>query len=193
MAGGDLVERDRPLPTRRHDVGEPTGLARYRPPIGGRVLMGVLALGACGFAAALMISDRAPGVLVDVFGDTARQLWDRVDASQRARFATERDLPEEDFVVHAVVWASVTGLVALAIWTWVGLLGAIVGVFGLSVVVELAQERFSSTRSVESVDVVANAVGVAAGAATAAVVFVGWVLVASVVDAWRRARRRAVG
>ena len=188
MARGDLVERDRqPSIRRRHDAGAPSGPARHRPPIGVRGLIAVLALAACAFAAALMISDRAPGLLVDVFGDTARQLWDRVDAGQRARLASDGSLPEEDFVVHAVVWASITGLVALAIWTWVGLVGAIVGVFGLSVVVELAQGRFSSTRSVESVDVVANGVGVAAGAATAAVLFVGWSLVASGIDAWRRA------
>jgi hypothetical protein len=188
MARGDLVERDRQaLIRRRHDVSSPRGLARSCPPIGVRGSIAVLALVACAFAAALMISDRAPGVLVDVFGDTVRQLWDRVDASQQARFATDGSLPEEDFVVHAVVWASITGLVALAIWTWVGLVGAIVGVFGLSVTVELAQGRFSSTRSVETVDVVANGVGVAAGAATAGVVFVGWSLVASGIDAWRRA------
>jgi hypothetical protein len=188
MARGDLVERDRqPSIRRRHDLGSPGGLARYRPPIGVRGSIALLALVACAFAAALMLSDRAPGVLVDVFGDTVRQLWERVDASQRARLATDRALPEEDFVVHAVVWASIAGLVALAIWTWVGLVGAIVGVFGLSVVIELAQGRLSSTRSVESVDVVANGVGVAAGAATAAVVMVGWSLVASGIDAWRRA------
>jgi hypothetical protein len=188
MARGDLAERDRqPSIRRRHDAGAPRGLVRYRPPIGVRGLMAVVALVACAFAAALMISDRAPGVLVDVFGDTVRQLWDRVDASQRARFATEGSLPEEDFVVHAVVWASITGLVALAIWTWVGLVGAMIGVFGLSVAIELAQGRFSSTRSVESVDVVANGVGVAAGAAAAGMVFVGWSLVASGIDAWRRA------
>ena len=188
MARGDLVERDRqPSIRRRHDLGSPGGLARYRPPIGVRGSIALLALVASAFAAALMLSDRAPGVLVDVFGDTVRQLWERVDASQRARLATDRALPEEDFVVHAVVWASITGLVALAIWTWVGLVGAIVGVFGLSVVIELAQDRLSSTRSVESVDVVANGVGVAAGAATAAVVMVGWSLAASGIDAWRRA------
>ena len=187
MARGDLVERDRRPPVgRRHDAGRPSGLARYRPPIGVRALLAVLALSACAFATALMISDRAPGVLVDVFGDAARELWDRVDASQRARFVTDGALPEEDFVVHAVVWASITGLVALAIWTWIGLIGAIVGVFGLSVVIELGQGRFSSTRSVEFVDVVANGVGVAAGAATAAVVIAGSSLVAAAIDAWRR-------
>lgn len=188
MARVDLVERDRQSSIRRrHGVGPPRGLARYRPPIGVRAFIALLALAACAFAAALMISDRAPGVLVDVFGDTARQLWARVDASQRARFAADGALPEEDFVVHAVVWASITGLVALSIWTWVGLVVAVVGVFGFSVVIELAQGRFSSTRSVESVDIVANGVGVAAGAALAAVVLVGWSLVALGIAAWRRA------
>lgn len=132
-----------------------------------------------------MISDRAPAVLVDLFGDTVRQLWDRVDASQRARFATEAPLPEKDFVIHVAVWASVTGLVALAIWTWRGLVAAVFGVFGLSVVIELAQGRLSSTRSVESVDVVANGVGVVVGATTAVVVVVGWSLIASGIDALR--------
>ena len=134
-----------------------------------------------------MISDRAPAVLVDVFGDTVRQLWDRVDASQRARFGADTALPEKDFVIHVAVWGSITGLVALAIWTWVGLVAAAFGVFGLSVAIELAQGRFSSTRSVESIDVVANGVGVAAGVATAAAVLVCWSFVASGIDAWRRA------
>ena len=80
-------------------------------------------------------------------------------------------------MVHVAVWASITCLVALAMWTWAGLVAAVVGVFGLSVVIELGQGRFSSTRAVESVDVVANGVGVAAGAATAAVVIAGWSLV----------------
>jgi hypothetical protein len=188
MARVDLVERDRQssIP-RRHDVVVPSDLPRHRPPMAVRGFIGLLALTACAFAAALMISDRAPALLVDIFGDAVRQLWDRVDTSQRARFATDAALPEKDFVVHVAVWASITGLVALAIWTWVGLVAAVFGVFALSVVIELAQGRFSSTRSVESMDIVANGVGVVAGAATAAVVFVGWNLVASGIDAWRRA------
>ena len=165
----------------------PRGSPRHRPPVAVRGFIALLALAACAFAAVLMISDRAPGVLVDVFGDTVRQLWDRVDASQRARFATDAALPEKDFVIHVAVWASITGLVALAIWTWAGLVAAVFGVFGLSVVIELGQGRFSSTRSVESIDIVANAVGVAAGATAAAVVIVGWTLVASALGVWRRA------
>lgn len=187
MARDGRVECELEPSIRRPRVGSSSWLARSRPPVGVRACTAVLALGACAFATALMISDRAPGVLVDVFGDTARQLWDRVDASQRARLATDGALPEEDFVVHAVVWAAITGLVALAIWTWTGLVVAIVGVFGFSVVVELAQGSFSSTRSVESVDIVANGVGVVAGAAAATVVLLGWSVVAAGVAATRRA------
>jgi hypothetical protein len=194
MAGVDLVESDRQRGVRRrHDVVASSRFPRHRPPIAARGLIAFLALGACAFAAALMISDRAPALLVDVFGDTVRQLWDRVDADQRARFATETAFPEKDFVVHVAVWASITGLVALAFWTWSGLVTAVFGVFGLSVVIELAQGRFSSTRSVESVDVVANGVGVAAGAAAAAAVLVGWCLVASGINAWRRPDLGTVG
>lgn len=187
MAGVEFLAQDRRLSSpRRRDVVVPNGLHQHRPSIIVRGLIAVLALAACAFAAALMISDRAPALLVDVFGDTVRQLWDRVDASQRARSVTEAPLPGKDFVVHVAVWASITGLVALAIWTWRGLVAAIFGVFGLSVVIELAQGRVSSTRSVESADVVANGVGVAVGATSAAVVLVGWSLIASGIDALRR-------
>lgn len=161
--------------------GRRGGLAvRHRPPPGLRWTVAALALVGCAFAGALMLSDRAPGLLVDVFGDTLSGLWERVDASERARSITDRDLPEEDFVVHVVVWAVVAGLAGLAIWSWTGLVVAALGVFGLSVVVELAQGRWSSTRAVEAIDVVANGVGVALGIVAAAAVIAGRGLIASV-------------
>lgn len=187
MARVDVVPGDRQQSTSRSDDDAVARRSpRHRPPIAVRAFVALIALGACVFAAALMISDRAPALLVDVFGDTARQLWDRIDVGQRARLATDASLPEKDFVVHVAVWGVVTCLVALAIWTWTGLVATVFAVFGLSVVIELAQGRLSSTRSVDPVDVVANGIGVALGATAAAVAFAGWSLVASAVDTSRR-------
>lgn len=121
-----------------------------------------------------MLSDRAPGVLRSVFGAGVRRLWDRIDASQRAQFVNEADLPEPDFVIHVIVWAVVLMLVAMAIWTWRGLTLAVVGVFACSVAIELAQARYSDTRSVELDDVVGNGLGVALGAVAVGLMYLAW-------------------
>lgn len=147
---------------------------RYRPPIVLRAFLALLGVGAMAFAAALMISDRAPSVLRRLFGEDVRRLWDRIDASERAQFVNEADLPEADFVVHVVVWAVTVMLVAMAIWTWRGLSVAVGGVFASSVIIELAQGRFSDTRSVSLDDVVANGVGVVLGACAVALMYLGW-------------------
>ncbi len=144
-----------------------------------------MGLGAVLFAGALLLSDRAPGVLRTMFGDRARLLWERVDNGGRTDVITGGTRPEADFLVHVAIWAVVACLVGLAIWSWFGLVATTIGVFGLSVVTELAQGVWSSTRGVEAIDVVANAVGVAAGATAAGVVYVLWSGVAGTVAAWR--------
>ncbi|MEJ7799617.1 MAG: hypothetical protein WKF60_03805 [Ilumatobacter sp.] len=170
--------------TRSADVQAPTRSSpRHRPPAGLRWLIGLFGFAAVGFAGALMLSDRAPGFLRTVFGQRARRLWERVDAGGRTDVITTGGRPETDFVVHVAIWVVVTMLVALAMWSWLGLLASAVGVFGSSVLIELAQGRWSSTRHVELRDVAANALGVSAGVVAAAAVYVAWSAVAGTVAA----------
>lgn len=128
-----------------------------------------------------MLSDRAPGVLETVFGEDAQRLWERVDASERAQALQEQapQLAERadagpDFLIHVAVWAVVMLLIALAVWSWSGLTLAAVATFAGSVAVELAQGRYSDTRAVQEGDVLANGLGVAAGAAVAALLYMAW-------------------
>lgn len=160
---GATVRRVRPPPA-------PIG----RPPAWLRLLVAVLAVAAALLTAALMLSDRAPGVLADVFGDDTRRLWARIDASGRADFVADGERPETDAVVHVVVWAAVTGLSVLAVWSWRWLAAVAAGAFGASVVVELAQGRWSSTRAVERSDIGANLVGVTVGTVAAVGVMAMW-------------------
>src|SRR6056297_157284 len=152
---------------------------RRRPPAAARVLFGISALAMVAFNVALMLSDRAPGALRRVFGDAADRLSERIDAG--ARVTTEQ-LPDSDAVVHIVVWAAATALVALTVWTWRGLAVAAAGVLAASVIVELGQGVYSSTRVVEGTDVLANAAGVLAGAVVAASAYITWSAVAALFD-----------
>lgn len=147
------------------------------------MLIGLCGFVAVGFTGALMLSDRAPGFLRVVFGERIRQLWERIDAGGRTDVITAGARPETDFVVHAAIWAVVTILVGLAVWSWFGLLASAVGVFGLSVVIELAQGRWSSTRQVELRDLAANALGVSVGVVAAAFVYAAWSTVAGALAA----------
>ena len=126
------------------------------------------------FAGALLLSDRAPGVLRTMFGDRAQRLWERVDNGGRTDAITGGARPEADFLVHVAIWAVVACLFGLAIWSWFGLVATALGVFGLSAVTEFAQGVWSSTRQVEAIDVVANAVGVAGGVTVAGVMYLLW-------------------
>lgn len=140
-----------------------------RPPVGVRAGIGVLALGGLLFTALLLLSDRAPGVMRDVLGDAADRLWDRIDAT-RAQPLGQQARAQPDFVVHVVIWAAVTFLCALTIWTFGGVIAVMVGAFAASVMFELAQGAFTSTRAVEFRDVVGNACGVAIGGVAALLV-----------------------
>jgi hypothetical protein len=155
----------------RTRVAAPAVRPVSRPPIGVRALFGVLGLAVVVFNVALMLSDRAPGVLKAVFGDAVVRLSDRIDAG--ARIPSER-LPESDVVVHVVVWAAAMVLVGLMLWTWRGLLFGSLAMLAASAVVEIAQGVYSSTRAVERSDVVANAIGVGLGALVAAAAYVLW-------------------
>ena len=58
-------------------------------------------------------------------------------------------------------------------------------VFASSVVLEAAQQSFTSTRTVQAADVTANALGVAAGLAAVTVLALGWRATATVFGAPR--------
>ena len=62
--------------------------------------------------------------------------------------------------MHIGIWAVAVILVGLAVWSWRGLALSALVVFASSIAIELGQGPFSDTRSVESDDVLANAVGV---------------------------------
>lgn len=116
-----------------------------------------------------------------MLGDRVRRLWDRIDASARIDAPAASELPPTDFVVHVAVWAAVTFLVGLAVWSWSGLVVAVVATAVLSAGVELAQGRWSISRSVEFDDAVANVAGVAAGALLAGACYALWSGVARLV------------
>jgi VanZ family protein len=147
-----------------------------RPSIGLRALFGVLGLGVVLFNVALMLSDRAPGLLQRLFGDAVVRLSDRIDASGRI---PADQLPESDTIVHVTVWAVATALVALTIWTWRGLVVTAGAMLAISAVVEIAQGLYSSTRATEASDAFANTIGVALGVLVAACAYLAWSLVAA--------------
>lgn len=145
-----------------------------RPPMASRLFVGVLGFGAMLSTVALLLSDRAPGALRSMFGDRARQLWERIDASERVDLPPGSELPATDFLVHIAIWAVVTTLVGLAIWSWRGLMFAAMGLAAASVLLELAQGRFADTRAVEVRDAIANLLGIAAGLVAAAACYLVW-------------------
>ncbi|MGB0115072.1 MAG: hypothetical protein WBP59_17765 [Ilumatobacteraceae bacterium] len=143
----------------------------HRPPLGVRLVFGFLGLAVVLFNVALMLSDQAPGFLRRIFGDALDRLSDRIDAG--ARIPAEQ-LPASDTVVHVLVWGAATLLIGLTVWTWRGLALAALGLLAVSACVEIAQGAYSSSRSVEASDAVANALGVGVGVALAAVCYLAW-------------------
>jgi len=127
--------------------------------------------------AALLLSDRAPGILRTLFGDHARRLWARIDAGGRVDTApgsAAAELAQPDFLVHVALWATVTVLAGIAIWTWRGLVLGAAMLAAVSLVLEVAQGRLATTRSVEASDAAGNLVGVAIGTAAAGACYLAW-------------------
>lgn len=145
-----------------------------RPPASGRVFVGVLGFGAMLTTAALLLSDRAPGVLDTVFGDRARRLWARIDGAERVGQGVGAQVASTDFVVHLAMWAVVTVLVGMAIWTWRGLTIAVLALGGASLFLELAQGRYATTRTVQASDAFANLIGISLGAVVVSGCFLVW-------------------
>ena len=158
-----------------------------RPPLVARVFVGLIGVGASLCTVALLLSDRAPGALRSVFGDRARDLWARVDATERVDLPSTGALPPTDTLVHVAIWAVVAALLALAVWSWRALVVGGVVLVVVSGVLELAQGRYSSTRKVELRDFVANLVGIGAGLAVAALCYLAWTGLARLVRRLRRA------
>lgn len=140
---------------------------RGRPPLAVRACIGLVALGGLLFTAALLLSDRAPGLMRRVLGGAAERLWARIDAAGAPTTIGQEARARPDFVVHVVVWAIVTLLVALTVWTVRGALLAMAAALAAGVALELLQGAWTHSRAVEFVDVVGNATGVLVGGVAA--------------------------
>jgi VanZ family protein len=148
---------------------------RGRPPLAFRACIGLVALAGLLFTGALLLSDRAPGLMRRVLGGAAERLWARIDAAGAPTALGEEARTRPDFVVHMVVWAVVTMLVALTVWSVWGAVWAMVGALAASVTLEVLQGRWTHSRAVEFVDVVANTTGVLLGGSAAlGVMGLGW-------------------
>lgn len=137
------------------------------------------------FNIALMLSDRAPGALKQIFGDFAIRLSNRLDAPRRFGDVTDRPRPQSDAIVHVGVWAVATLLIGLAVWRWSGLLLAVVFIFVGGIFIEIGQGRYTDTRAVEMRDVYANGLGIVSGAVACAMCYLAWSAVAGVVKSLR--------
>ncbi len=134
----------------------------------------LLSLAAFAANAVILLSDRAPGFL--------RRISRQIDAGvSRAANATGIDVPgrdvsvpQSDFDVHVIIWGLAALLVGLAAWSWASLLLANGLVFVASVGFELAQQAFSSSRTVQFDDLMGNAVGVFAGTCAVAAFTILW-------------------
>ena len=147
-----------------------------RPFGGWRIPAFVLGLVALGVNAVILLSDRAPGLFDKVSM--------RIDAGvSRAANATgvvpAARLPQSDFDVHLLIWAAAALLLGLAAWSWVALALAGGSVFALSVVMEVAQQTFTVSRTLQREDIAGNAVGVLCGVGAVAGFAVAWRMVST--------------
>jgi hypothetical protein len=148
-----------------------------RPFRGWRIVPVLLALVSFAVNVVLLLSDRAPGLL--------SRLSARIDAGvSRAAGAAGVDVPgapvgvpRSDFDIHVLIWAAAAVLVGLAMWSWASLVVSGAAVLVASVALELAQERYSRSRTVQFEDLVANTLGVAAGMCAVAAFALAWRLV----------------
>lgn len=154
-----------------------------RPPLALRALIGIGGLGVALSTAALMLSDRAPGILRRLFGEFAVRLSARLDAGQRGRLvdlAGDPRLPDGDLLVHVALWAVVTVFAGLTVWSLRWLLPTAFVVGAASITVELLQGLLTDTRVVDPTDIAANLAGVAAGTALSLAAYASWSALAAV-------------
>lgn len=156
---------------------------KHRAPIALRGVVALLALGAVLSNVALLLSDRAPGLLRLLFGDFARRLSKRLDTGGRAGDALGARNVGNDSLVHFGLWAVATILIGIAVWSWIGLATSALAISASSLVIEIAQGRYSDTRSVEAKDAFFNLMGIASGTVAVAVLYLGYSAVASYVAA----------
>ncbi|MDQ4131808.1 MAG: hypothetical protein M3179_01065 [Actinomycetota bacterium] len=71
--------------------------------------------------------------------------------------------PRTAFQIHLLVWAVVTALVGLAMWSSRSVLGVAIAVLVLSLASEQAQDVLTQSRNLQVSDAVANVFGVLAG------------------------------
>ena len=80
------------------------------------------------------------------------------------------DLPKlhiNDKLEHALAFALLSASAVQLFERWRALLAVAVGLLALGICIEFAQYLFTTTRAMERADVVADAIGIAVGAATA--------------------------
>ncbi len=135
--------------------------ARWRGPLT------ILALAAIAVTVAVLLSERAPGVIGDVSDRVSARLERRApEASDAAaRAAARAGIEESDAWAHIGLWSAATVLVGLATWSWASLVGAVLLLLGGSTALELVQERLAPSRITEWTDVAANTVGIGLGLA----------------------------
>ncbi len=150
-----------------------------RPLRGLRAIPTLLVLGSVAANAAILLSDRAPGLL--------RRLSVKIDAggSKAAGVASRAHISTDDFAIHVLIWGIAAVLVGLAAWSWGSMLFGGAAVLASSVGLEAGQRFFSTTRTVQAADVTANALGVAAGLGAVAVLALFWLGAAAVFGAPR--------
>ena len=150
-----------------------------RPFRGWRLVPLLLSLGALAANAVILLSDRAPGVF--------SRLSSRIDAGvHRAAGAAGVDVPggsvrvpQSDFDVHVAIWAVAALLVGLAMWSWASLVTGSAAVLVASVALELAQQAYSRSRTVQFDDIMGNILGVVIGTGAVAAFTVAWSLLVS--------------
>lgn len=161
---------------------------RHRPPVALRALVALVGVAVVASNAAIMLSDRAPGLLRRITLGLAERISRRLDTRTPAALARDPRLPDGDMLVHIGVWAAATILVGWALWSWGGVLIGSAGVLMTSYVVEFMQERVTDTRVFDIGDLAANTLGVLLGAAVVAVSYLLWNTIGTLL---MRARQRS--
>lgn len=150
-----------------------------RPFRGWRVVPVLLSLVSLAVNVVLLLSDRAPGVL--------SRLSSRIDAgAHRAAGAAGVNVPggsvrvpQSDFDVHVAIWAVAALLVGLAMWSWASLVVGNAAVLVASAGIELSQQFFSRSRTLQLQDLLGNVLGVTIGTCAVAAFALVWNLVFS--------------
>src|SRR5205085_176541 len=111
-----------------------------------RPAMALASVGTAMVGAMVLMSDRAPGLL--------ERISRRIDAgSSRAAQVASQTRPQSDFEIHIVLWAVITVVVGLTMWSNRSVLASAIVVLMASVVAERAQEALTISREMQLGDV----------------------------------------